>query len=75
MDGPDSEQEPVMKRLLEKIEAALTAAAFAEEGEVETARRIMAEPETRATVQSLPRPTRPQSVSAKPPARNVARRR
>ncbi len=32
-----------MKNLLRKIQAALTATAFAEEGEVETARRIMAE--------------------------------
>ncbi len=32
-----------MKELLRKIQAALTATAFAEEGEVETARRIMAE--------------------------------
>jgi hypothetical protein len=32
-----------MKDLLRKIQAALTATAFAEEGEVETATRIMAE--------------------------------
>lgn len=32
-----------MKRLLKKLEAALTAAAFAEEGEVETAREILRE--------------------------------
>ncbi len=32
-----------MRDLLRKIQAALTATAFAEEGEVETARRIMAE--------------------------------
>jgi hypothetical protein len=32
-----------VKELLRKIQAALTATAFAEEGEVETARRIMAE--------------------------------
>lgn len=32
-----------MRKLLKKIEAALTAAAFAEEGEVETARRILSE--------------------------------
>ncbi len=31
------------RRLLEKVEDALTAVVFAEEGEVETARRIMAE--------------------------------
>ncbi len=34
---------PFMKRLLEKVEATLTAAAFAEESEVETARRIIAQ--------------------------------
>jgi len=33
-----------MKKLLAKVEATLTAAAFAEERDVETARRIMAEP-------------------------------
>jgi hypothetical protein len=32
-----------MKRLLKKIESALTAAAFAEEGEAETAREILRE--------------------------------
>ena len=32
------------RKLLEKLEATLTAAAFAEEREVEKARRIMAEP-------------------------------
>ncbi len=34
---------PFMKVLARKVEAAITAAAFAEEGEVETARRIMAQ--------------------------------
>ncbi len=33
----------LMKRLLKKLEAAMAAIAFAEEGEVETARRIMAD--------------------------------
>jgi hypothetical protein len=33
---------PFMKRLFEKVEATLTAAAFAEESEVETARQIAA---------------------------------
>ena len=33
----------LMRRLLEKVEGTLTAVAFAEEGEVETARRITAE--------------------------------
>jgi hypothetical protein len=32
-----------MKKLLRKLEAAMTAVAFAEEGDAETARRIMAE--------------------------------
>lgn len=32
-----------VKRLLEKVQATLTAAAFAEEGEVETARQMAAE--------------------------------
>ena len=32
---------PFMKRLFEKVEATLTAAAFAEESEVETARQIV----------------------------------
>ncbi len=32
-----------MKRLLKKLETALTAAAFAEEGEAETAREILRE--------------------------------
>jgi hypothetical protein len=61
-----------MKKLMEKIEAALAATAFAEEGEVETARRIMAETETRGTVQPLPRPRRPQPAGS--PARRLARR-
>jgi hypothetical protein len=34
-----------MRKLLKKLEAAFAAAAFAEEGEVETARRLLAEPE------------------------------
>lgn len=34
-----------MRRLLEKLEAMLTAAAFAEEGDVDTARRLLAEAE------------------------------
>jgi hypothetical protein len=34
-----------MKRLLRKLEAALAAAAFAEEGDADTARRIVAEAE------------------------------
>ena len=32
-----------MRRLLGKLEAALTAAAFAEDGEVETAKRIVSQ--------------------------------
>ncbi len=63
-----------MKKLLEKIEAALTAVAFAEEGEVEAARRIMAEPETQETVKPLPRSQRTRPVPARPPVRSVARR-
>ena len=35
-----------LKRLLQKVEVALTAAAFAEESEAETARRIVAQAET-----------------------------
>ena len=35
----------MMRRLLEKVEATLTAAAFAEESEPEMARQILAQPE------------------------------
>ncbi len=40
---------PPLKRLLARIRAALTAAAFAEESAVETARQIVAEAEPRPT--------------------------
>jgi hypothetical protein len=43
-----------MRKLIQRIEAMLTAAAFAEEGEVETARRIAEEGSARAA--ALPRP-------------------
>lgn len=43
-----SMKRPFLKSLFEKIEATFAAAAFAEEGEVGTARRIMAEAGTRA---------------------------
>ena len=32
-----------MKRLLEKLEATMTAVAFAEEGDIETARQVIAD--------------------------------
>ena len=42
-DGMRSAYGEVMRKLLEKIQALMTAVAFAEEGEVEAARQIMAE--------------------------------
>jgi hypothetical protein len=58
-----------MKRLLRKLEAALAAAAFAEEGDAETARRIVAEaeqdaaPGARPEKSSAPRPATPLPVA------------
>jgi len=42
-DGMQSAYVSSMRKLLEKIEALMTAVAFAEEGEVEAARQIMTE--------------------------------
>jgi thiaminase len=42
-DGMQSAYVEGMRKLLEKIEALMTAVAFAEEGEVEVARQIMTE--------------------------------
>jgi hypothetical protein len=55
-----------MRKLLKKIEAALTAAAFAEEGEVETARRILSEADQDAgrTEGKRRRPSRPAKGSS-----------
>ncbi len=57
-----------MKTLLKKFEAAMTAAAFAEEGEFETARQIMNEDRPRKTdrpsVQDYQRPTRRKELRA-----------
>lgn len=44
-----------LKRLLGKVEAALTATAFAEEGEPETARRILASAEAPPAGEPPPR--------------------
>jgi hypothetical protein len=63
-----------MKDLLRKIQAALTATAFAEEGEVETATRIMADAgmgrrtarRRGATLRLVPPP--PPAVRRNPPA-------
>jgi hypothetical protein len=53
-------QEAFMNRLLRKIEAALAAVAFAEEGDADTARRIMAE----AGTDQMADPQRKQADSA-----------
>jgi hypothetical protein len=58
-----------MKRLLAKIEALMAAVAFAEEGEVETARQIMAE----AEVAPDETPARPTSGLYPPRAANSSR--
>lgn len=55
-----------MRKLLKRIEAALAAVAFAEEGEFETARDVLAEGEREATPQ---RPAR--GGGAERPARSA----
>lgn len=50
-----------MRKLLEKIEALMAAVAFAEEGEVETARQIMAEAEVVGPGDPHSTPGRPSS--------------
>jgi hypothetical protein len=46
---------PLFKRLLARIQATLTAAAFAEESDVETARRIAKETEPSSANRGKPR--------------------
>lgn len=60
-----------MKTLLRKIEAALAAAAFAEEGEVDTARRMLSEADARHGAEALRE--RPGSSSALPPRGPLAK--
>jgi hypothetical protein len=56
-----------MKTLFKKIETAMAASAFAEEGEFETARQLMNEDQPRTTV----RPS--QTVQPRPTARKELR--
>ncbi len=62
-----------MKKLLRKIEAALTAAAFAEEGEFETARRVVAEGEREGASPPGPRRTGAPARRHEPPREKIAR--
>ncbi len=57
-----------MRKLLQRIQAALTAAAYAEEGEVEMARQVVAEAE-RGDAGATPgrKPARPAPRLALPP--------
>ncbi len=61
-----------MKRLLRKIEAALVAAAFAEEGDAEGARLILADAETGALPEpgdGVPRAPRGAPAAKRSPSR------
>ncbi len=60
-DGMRGAYREGMRKLLEKIEALMTAAAFAEEGEVDAARQIMTEA-------GVGEPSDPHGKPAQPPS-------